>query len=107
MQSVSIARNILLLGLVFVFLAFGIDKFVQPILWIGWIPGWMNGLLGMNADLWLKIIGRSREDETLKCLDFLAENIQANDAKTKKYLQKYYYHCNNQVIQQKLMAMMH
>ncbi len=57
MQSLSTARNLLILGLAFVFLYFGIDKFIHPSLWIGWIPDWMNGLWKINADTWLKVIG--------------------------------------------------
>ena len=56
MQSITTARNILLLGLAFVFLYFGIDKFEHASLWIGWIPEWMDGLLHMSADRWLRII---------------------------------------------------
>ncbi len=57
MSPVTTARWILILGLSFVFIYFGIDKFVDASLWIGWIPDWMNGLLGMNSSLWLQIIG--------------------------------------------------
>ena len=57
MQSVSAAKNILIIGLGFVFLYFGIEKFVHPSMWLLWIPDWMNGLFGLKADLWLKIIG--------------------------------------------------
>ncbi len=51
------ARWILIAGLAFVFLYFGINKFTDPLLWIGWIPKWMDGLLGMDINLWLKILG--------------------------------------------------
>lgn len=57
MSSAVTARNILITGLAFVFLYFGIDKFVHPLLWIGWIPKWMDGLGGFTSDQWLQIIG--------------------------------------------------
>ncbi len=51
------ARWTLLASLVFVFLYFGIDKFVHPILWVGFLPLWMNGLMGIENDAWIIIIG--------------------------------------------------
>ena len=57
MPPVTVARWTLILGLSFVFLYFGIDKFVHPFTWIGWIPKWMNGLFGLKINLWLQIIG--------------------------------------------------
>ena len=33
-------------GLAFVFLWFGIDKFIEPAAWVGWIPSSMYKLLG-------------------------------------------------------------
>ncbi len=52
-----LARWILILGLAFVFIVFGVDKFVRPILWIGWMPAWIDGFLGYSKDIWLKIFG--------------------------------------------------
>lgn len=52
-----IARNILIAGLVFVFGWFGIDKFIHPLNWIGWMPLWMEGLFGMTRESWLSVIG--------------------------------------------------
>ena len=57
MSSITLARWSLMFGLAFVFLYFGIDKLLHPLLWIGWIPGWMDGLLGMGKAPWLQIIG--------------------------------------------------
>ncbi len=57
MQRNSVAKWLLILGLVFVFGDFGIDKFLHPIFWIGWLPSWMDGLAGLPKDGWLKIIG--------------------------------------------------
>lgn len=45
--------------LAFVFLFFGIDKFVHPDVWIGWIPAWMDGLLGLSQGAWSNIAGVS------------------------------------------------
>lgn len=57
MQRQSTAKFLLLAALAFVFGYFGIDKFVSPEIWIGWIPLWMDGLLGMSLDTWLSMIG--------------------------------------------------
>ncbi len=48
---------ILTASLVLVFGYFGIDKFLNPTIWIGWIPAWMDGLLGLSVYTWLNIIG--------------------------------------------------
>ncbi len=57
MTSLATARWVLLAGLAFVFLYFGIEKFVDPFTWIGWMPTWMDGLLGLPVSSWLSIIG--------------------------------------------------
>ncbi len=57
MQRQTFAIWSLKIGLIFIFGYFGIDKFLHPLLWIGWIPPWMDGLLGMTKDVWLQIIG--------------------------------------------------
>lgn len=51
------AHGLLTAALAIVFLYFGIDKFAHPTLWIGWIPLWMDGLLGMSVNVWLGLIG--------------------------------------------------
>lgn len=56
MSSVTAARWILIAGIAFVFLYFGIEKFVHPDLWIGWMPGWIDGLAGQTDDTWMQII---------------------------------------------------
>ncbi len=56
-KSHPIAYWLLTLGLAFVFGWFGIDKIVTPLNWIGWIPGWMDGFLGMDLIAWTKLIG--------------------------------------------------
>lgn len=57
MQRNRVAILLLTAALVLVFGWFGIEKFTTPINWIGWIPLWMEGLLGMPRETWLMIIG--------------------------------------------------
>ncbi len=59
MQRIRLASWIIALGLAAVFLWFGIDKFMTPAAWLGWMPAWMNGLFGMPIESWLKIVGAS------------------------------------------------
>lgn len=47
----------LISGLAFVFARFGIDKFVHPTIWIGFLPPWMDGLAGIPNTLWILLIG--------------------------------------------------
>ena len=37
--------------LAFVFLFFGIDKFVHPEYWMGWTPPWMVDLFGLTSEM--------------------------------------------------------
>lgn len=57
MQSRSAARWLLTAALVLVFGSFGIMKFTSPLLWIGWIPLWMEGFLTFTRETWLQIFG--------------------------------------------------
>lgn len=57
MQRTQSAKWVLVAGLVFVFGYFGIDKFLNPLVWIVWMPTWMDGLMGMPKDTWLQIMG--------------------------------------------------
>lgn len=57
MQRTRIATITLSAGLAFVFIAFGIDKFINPILWIGWVPLWLQEQSGIGAGAWLPWIG--------------------------------------------------
>lgn len=57
MQKKSLGIWLLTLGLAFVFAYFGIDKLIHPLVWIGWIPLWMEGLLGLSRESWLLITG--------------------------------------------------
>lgn len=56
MNNVNIAKWTLIAGLAFVFITFGIDKFVTPEVWIGWMPLWMDGLAGLNVNAWMGVI---------------------------------------------------
>ncbi len=57
MSPITFARWTLVLGTAFVFLYFGIEKFVHHDLWIGWMPEWMEGLLGLSLNTWMNVIG--------------------------------------------------
>ena len=57
MQKDRLAFRFLTIGLVLVFGWFGIDKFLHPLTWIGWMPTWMDGLMGMPKDTWLQVTG--------------------------------------------------
>lgn len=59
MRRPTVALWLLIFSLVFVFGYFGIDKFIHPAAWIGWLPDWMNGLGGLSKDAWLKLTGAS------------------------------------------------
>ena len=59
MHRPSVAKWLLILALVFVFGYFGIDKSLNPFIWVGWLPGWMDGLAGLPKESWLKLIGAS------------------------------------------------
>ncbi|MBP9850891.1 MAG: hypothetical protein KBC47_04325 [Candidatus Peribacteraceae bacterium] len=56
MSPITTARWTLIAGVAFVFLYFGIDKLLSPLVWIGWLPVWMDGLAGLEKDRWLQII---------------------------------------------------
>lgn len=57
MQRINIATWILSIGLAAVFGFFGFDKFAEPLLWLGWMPLWMDDLLDMPVDSWLMVVG--------------------------------------------------
>lgn len=57
MQRIRLATWILTLGLFAVFGWFGIDKFLTPAAWLGWMPAWMDGLAGLPIGTWLQIVG--------------------------------------------------
>jgi uncharacterized membrane protein len=57
MQKIPVARGVLLSALVIVFGIFGVDKFARPLMWIGWIPLWMEDVLGIARETWLLVAG--------------------------------------------------
>jgi uncharacterized membrane protein len=57
MQRNNLPKYLLIAALAFVFIYFGIDKFINPIIWIGFMPPWMDGLMGMSLNTWLLITG--------------------------------------------------
>ncbi len=57
MQRSALSAWLLSVGLATVFGYFGFDKFTEPLLWIGWMPPFMDGLFGMSLDLWLNVVG--------------------------------------------------
>ena len=56
-MPIRFARLLLTFGLAYVFLFFGIDKFVHPLLWIGWMPPWLQGMFGLMREQWLPVAG--------------------------------------------------
>lgn len=58
MERKSLAVYLLCAGLALVFIAFGVWKFTEPVLWYGFLPGWMSGGdFGMSRDAWLIVLG--------------------------------------------------
>ncbi len=59
MPHIKLAKYSLVIALAFVFLVFGIGKFTTPLAWIGFLPAWMDGLMGFSKNIWLQIIAVS------------------------------------------------
>ena len=57
MQRTNLAKYVLIASLAFLFVWFGVDKLLHPATWVGWMPGWMDGLLGMDMEVWLNVVG--------------------------------------------------
>lgn len=57
MAPLSNARLTLSIGLVIVLGWFGVDKFIHPLNWIGWMPLWIDGFAGLPNTTWLLAIG--------------------------------------------------
>lgn len=57
MQRKFFANVLFTIGLAFVFVYFGVDKFVHPQLWIDWMPMWMDGIFGISNHGWMYITG--------------------------------------------------
>ncbi len=53
----TIGKYCIIVALAFVFAYFGIDKFFHPTLWQGFMPAWIDGLLGMPVKTWLFVFG--------------------------------------------------
>lgn len=53
----TLVRLLPIMGLVIVFVWFGIDKFQNPILWISQEPSWMDGFLGQSKEVWNQLLG--------------------------------------------------
>ncbi len=53
----SLGLLLLRLGVGGVFFSFGIYKLVLPLIWVGWIPGWMMPILPMSNNLFVYILG--------------------------------------------------
>jgi hypothetical protein len=59
MERSRLAILLLTAGSALVFGIFGAQKLVTPELWIGWMPKWIDGLLGFPKDQWMSAIGVS------------------------------------------------
>ena len=57
MDRKHLTNLLLTAGLVLVFGWFGIDKFNNGFLWVGFLPGWMDGFAGLSKNLWIQIVG--------------------------------------------------
>lgn len=57
MQKYSVATGVLMSAMIIVFGVFGLDKFLHPLSWIGWLPLWMDGLMGIGKSQWLMVTG--------------------------------------------------
>lgn len=57
MERNSVAVGFLTAALVLIFGYFGIDKFLHPLLWIGWVPLWLEGVFGLTRAILLQVIG--------------------------------------------------
>jgi uncharacterized membrane protein YphA (DoxX/SURF4 family) len=57
MSSPATAKTVLTISLALVFAFFGLGKFTDPFVWIGWMPLWMDGLLGQSKETWMRVIG--------------------------------------------------
>ncbi len=55
MSPITTARWTLALGTAFVFLYFGVEKFLHPDIWIGWMPSWLDGALGLKLKTWMDV----------------------------------------------------
>jgi uncharacterized membrane protein len=56
MQKTTVARWLLIAAIVIVFGLFGIDKLQNPLVWIGWMPPWLDGFFGLTMSTWLTVV---------------------------------------------------
>lgn len=57
MERVQASRGILMTAMIVVFGIFGIDKFIRPLVWLGWIPEWTENMSGIPREIWLRVAG--------------------------------------------------
>ncbi|OGJ64299.1 hypothetical protein A3C37_05475 [Candidatus Peribacteria bacterium RIFCSPHIGHO2_02_FULL_53_20] len=57
MDRVKIARETLMTAMITVFGLFGIDKFIHPAAWLGWVAPWIENLSGISRGTWLRVAG--------------------------------------------------
>ena len=50
MDRVKIARETLMTAMITVFGLFGIDKFIHPAAWLGWVAPWIENLSGISQN---------------------------------------------------------
>ena len=53
----AIASLLLRLGIGVAFVGFGVWKFVEPIVWMGYIPPWMSPLIPMTMGTFIVVLG--------------------------------------------------
>ena len=57
MSPITTAKWTLILGIAFIFITFGVEKYMDAANWVHFIPHWMDGILGYGGGFWLKVIG--------------------------------------------------
>ena len=57
MDRVKAAKGTLMTAMILVFAIFGVDKFLRPEIWMGWIPEWLADSSGIAQKTWLMIAG--------------------------------------------------
>ncbi len=57
MTSEDYAKLCIRLALAFVFLWFGIDKFIHPAYWSSWVPAWQLALFPFSATALMYLVG--------------------------------------------------
>jgi hypothetical protein len=53
----QLSRWIIAVGLAIVMVDFGADKLLHAQNWIGWMPAWIDGFLGVTVARWITVIG--------------------------------------------------